>query len=263
MRKGGFSLQQKRIANVDFAQLRMESGAALATNGNRLTLILACMIATSPLMLYTSALSLLRLGVLPLLPNAQPMGFFMGAVIVLLLSQFITLPLWAGLLRVASQMEQGQDADLTQLFYAFCNGSNYKAAQGIAFSILWRLSLLALLEGLAVIFIQRLFAETVGVILWGVPLYLAVFAVWFLIAIRGFFIPYLAWKDSETSLRVSPYSASVGRHYWLGFFPWIVLSLLTFGVLLLADTLPRMLIAYFRLCNKLNEFTTQSEEMIK
>lgn len=256
-------MQQKRIGDVDFTRLRMEAGAVLSSNGNRLTLILACMIAASPLMLYVSSLSLLRLGVLPLLPNVAALDYAIEAIAILLLSQFITLPLWTGLLRVASQMEQGQEADLTLLFYAFSNQSNYKDAQRVSFSILWRFSLLALSEALAVILIQRLFAGTIGVIAWGVPLYLAVFMMWFLPAIRGFLIPYLAQEAPEAAPRMSPFSASVGKQYWTGFFPWIVLSLLTFGVLFLADTLPRMLVAYFRLCNKLNEFTTQSEEMIK
>ena len=256
-------MQQKRIAGVDFARLRIESGAILAANGNRLTLILACMIAASPLMLYTSALSILRLAFTSLSQDRQQLEFMIGTGIVLLLSQCVTLPLWMGLMRVASQMERGQAADLTQLFYAFFSRRNYKIVQKISFSILWRISLLALLEALAAIFIQRLFAGTVGVIVWGIPLYFAIFAAWFLIAIRGFLIPYLAWEAPETKPRVTPYSASVGKHYWAGFFPWIALSLLTFGVLFLADTLPRMLIAYFRICNNLKEFTTQSEEMIK
>lgn len=212
IRKGVLWLRQKRIASMDFAQLRRESGAILASNGNRLNLILSCMIATSPLMLYTAALSLLRLGVYPLLPSLQPLGWVIEMAIILAISQFITLPLWTGLLRVASQMEQGIESDLSQLFYAFSNRVNYAKSQMISFAILWRVLLLVLAEGMSVIFIQRLFTGTIGVIVWGVPLYLAVFAMWFLIAIRGFFIPYLAWETREAASRIKPFSASIGKH---------------------------------------------------
>ena len=57
-----------------------------------------------------------------------------------------------------------------------------------------------------------------------------------------------------------PYARSVGLRYWLGYLPWLALSLLTFCILLLADVLPRMLISYFRLCRKLNEMTTNPED---
>lgn len=256
-------MRQKKLPTVDFFRLRAEAGAVLAKNGNRLTLILACMIAASPLMLYVSAISAVRLIAASFFSNLQWFRFAASAAIALLLTQLITLPLWMGLLRIASVIEDGQEPSLTLLFDAFRSRSKYKTAQRASFSILWRAALLILTEVGASSLINALFQGTAEVILWGIPLYLSVFLIWFSLTVRGFLIPYLSWQIPDAAMRMQPYAASLGKHYWMGFFPWIVLSLMTFGVLFLADTLPRMLIAYFRLCNKLNEFTTQSEEMIK
>ena len=99
-------------------------------------------------------------------------------------------------------------------------------------------------------------------LLLGIPLYVGVFLLWAWLSMRSFLLPYFALSLPDAAVRMRPYAVSVGARYWIGFFPWIVLSFLTVGILLLADTLPRMLIAYFRLCRKLNELTTQSEELI-
>lgn len=164
---------------------------------------------------------------------------------------------------MASMMEQGEEPAMSELFSAFSSRQSYQTALAVSYPILFRLALLWAVELWVFVFIRLMCHETVWVLLLGIPMYLAVFTLWFLLSVSGFLNPYLAYRTSDDAPRMRPYAASVGKHYWLGFFPWIALSLLTFGILLLADTLPRMLIAYFRLCNKLNEFTVSTEDLIK
>ncbi len=256
-------MKQKRVSGLDFYRLRLESGEVLAKNSNRLTLILAIMVAACPLMLYLSVLSVLRLSVLPLFSEREFLGTLIAACILLVLSLFVTLPLWTGLLWMAKNMEAGEATPLTELFYAFSDRKTYGKALKLSWSVLWRVSVLIAAEWGTALFVTNVFNESAFGSLWGIPLYLAIFVAWFFLAVRSFLMPYLAWQIPDDAPRMCPYARSVGTRYCLGFFPWIVLSFMTFGILLLADTLPRMLIAYFRLCKKLNEFTTQSEELIK
>ena len=78
----------------------------------------------------------------------------------------------------------------------------------------------------------------------------------------GFLTPFfrLCRPPQAMRERMRPYARSVGLRYWLGYLPWLALSLLSFCILLLADVLPRMLVSYFRLCRKLNEMTTNPED---
>ena len=256
-------MKQKRVSGLDFQRLRLESGEVLAENSNRLTLILALMVAACPLMLYLSVLSVFRLAVFPLFSEREFLGTLIAACTLLALSLFMTLPLWTGLLWMAKNMEADEETSLTEIFYGFSNRKNYGRALKLSWSVLWRLSVLIGLEWVATLFIANVFDGAAFGSLLGIPLYLVIFGAWFFLAVRSFLLPYFAWKAPDDAPRMCPYARSVGIRYCLGFLPWIVLSLMTFGILLLADTLPRMLIAYFRLCKKLNEFTTQSEELIK
>ncbi len=253
-------MKQKRVSGLDFRRLWLESGEVLAENSNRLTLILALMVAACPLMLYLSVLSVFRLAVFPLFSEREFLGTLIAACSLLALSLFITLPLWTGLLWMAKNMETGKATPLTEIFYAFSNQNSYGKALKLSRGVLWRISLLIAEEWVATLFVKMIFGETVLGSLLGIPIYLAIFVAWFFFAVRSFLKPCLAWQIPDDAPRMCPYARSVGTRYCLGFFPWIVLSLMTFGILLLADTLPRMLIAYFRLCRKLNEFTTPSED---
>ena len=72
-------MKQKRVSGLDFHRLRLESGEVLAKNSNRLTLILALMVAACPLMLYLSALSVFRLTVFPLFSEREFLGTLIAA----------------------------------------------------------------------------------------------------------------------------------------------------------------------------------------
>ncbi len=256
-------MKQKRVCGLDFRRLWMESGEVLDENANRLTLILALMVAACPLPLYLSVLSVVRLLLFPLLSERELLGTLIAALCVLALSLFITLPLWMGLLGLAKKAEAGESVPLTEIFCAFSDGKAYGISLKYAYSVLWRVTVLIAAEWGVTVLLNTFFQGTALEYLVGIPLYLTVFAVWLFAILRRFLTPYFAWHIPNDAPRMCPYARSVGIRYCSGFFPWIVLSLITLGILLLADTLPRMLIAYFRLCRKLNEFTTKSEELIK
>ena len=112
-------MKQKRVSGLDFQRLRLESGEVLAKNSNRLTLILALMVAACPLMLYLSVLSVFRLAVFPLFSEREFLGTLIAALVLLALSLFVTLPLWTGLLWMAKRMEANEATSLTEIFYAF------------------------------------------------------------------------------------------------------------------------------------------------
>ena len=254
-------MKQKRLPGVNFHRLWRESGEALSQNSNRLTLMLAIMVALSPLPICRALLAV-RSALLTYLPEREPLIWGGVALMMLCLTLFFALPLAVGLLRMAGEMEQGSAAPLQDVFWAFADRQTYRVSLRISFSALWRILLLAGAE-IALYRLVLFFSKgAVAILMLGIPLYLGAFIVWYLFAMRGFLHAFVALRTPSAPARMQPYARSVAVHYAMGFFPWIVLSLLTLGVLLLADVLPRMLIAYFRLCKELNEITTRSEELI-
>ena len=180
-------------------------------------------------------------------------------------SFLLTAPLLHGLMYMAKKMEAGDEVTVTDVFHGFSSGEAYR--QGIVGTCFGLVMLLALawLEYRAFLLIDVLAWGNPVLSLLGIPLYIGIFLIWTFGMLHRFLSPYLILWEGEVGASLSqmkPYARSVGFHYWRGFFPWIALSLLTFGILLLADLLPRMMIAYFRLSRKLNELTTRSEELI-
>jgi hypothetical protein len=249
---------------VNIRQLRGEAGAVLNRGSNRLNLILGIMISVSPLMLYSAIFS--AFGALePMLWDAGlgKVAPWILIALLYLLTQLVTLPLLHGLMGMAYRMENGEDVELTDVFRSFSSGRLYlKALLDTWLGLLFLAALIALEWGVS-LFALYFFGDLAGGILLSVLLYIAVFLIWLFTLSGFFFLPYYqASEHYGASPRMAPYAPSVCKHYWLGFFPWLALSLLTFGILLLADLLPRMMIAYFRLSGKLNELTTRSEELI-
>ncbi len=254
-------MKQKRLPGVDFSRLWRESGAALAQGSNRLTMILAIMVAVSPLPVYQAIFSVGSI----LISRFPQKGMLTDGVVLLsalALTVLFTLPLLFGLLRMASEMEQGREVLLQDVLWAFSSRRAYRTSLCVSCSAFWRILLLCAAEIAAARLVLSIPADK-GLLLplWTV-LIIGVFVLWYLLAARGFLHAYVALRTPNEPERMQPYARSLACHYGWGSLPWIVLSLLTFGILLLADVLPRMLIAYFRLCRNLNEITTRSEELI-
>ena len=260
MQKGGTSLKQKRLPGVDFSCLWRESGEVLSRGSNRLTMILAIMVAVTPLPVY-QAMNAVRSILVSRLPEWGRLFYGGFVLLIMFFTLFFTLPLLFGLLRMASEMEQGREASLQDVFGSFSDGRSYLGSLRVSFSLGWRILILCVAEVVATRFALSLPATRGVLLLLGALMVIGVFVLWYLFAARDFLRAYLTLRESDVPERMQPYARSLAVRYGLGAYPRVVLSLLTFGILLLADVLPRMLIAYFRLCNKLNEITTRSEEI--
>ena len=260
MQKGGTSLKQKRLPGVDFSCLWRESGEVLSRGSNCLTMILAIMVAVTPLPLYQAILSVGSI-LMERAPKQTALIFGGIAISLFSISVFFALPLLVGLLRMASEMEQGRDVSLQDALGSFSDGRSYLDALRISAPLFGRLLILCAAEICATRLALSLVASRGVALLLGAVTVLGVFVLWFRFAARDFLRAYLTLQTPSRPERMQPYARSLAVHYGWGSLPWLVLSLLTFGILLLADVLPRMLIAYFRLCNKLNEITTRSEEI--
>ena len=258
-------MRQKKINGVNIAMLRRESGEVLAQDANRLRLMEAIMICLTPLLLYITLLSTWQAAIIPMLEKwIEPSFLWLGDVafwlILVSLTLFFTFPLLSGLLWLASRMEAGEETWLPDVFHAFSNGAAYRSALRISAALLWKVVLFSVVEvGIYSLF-WVLGNGWIPFMILSIPVligaaFLLVF--WFC---GGFLRTYFVMCIQNSAGRMRPYARSAGFSYWMGFLPWLALSLLTFCILLLADVLPRMLIAYFRLCRKLDEMTVQSEE---
>ncbi len=254
-------MKQKRLPGVDFSRLWRESGAVLAEGSNRLTMILAIMVAVTPLPIYQALLSVGS--ILPTrLPEYGTLILEGVAALIFCLTVFFTLPLLFGLFHMASEMEQGRAVLLQDVLWAFTSGSAYRRALRASVPALWRILLLCVMEVAAARLVFSLRGDRGMLLALWTALIIGVFALWYAIAARGFLRAYVILREPNLPERMQPYARSLAFHYGLGTLPWLVLSLFTLGILFLADVLPRMLIAYVRLCNNLNEITTRSEELI-
>ncbi len=257
--------RRSAVGGLQFKKLHRSAGEVLAANANRLRLIEACMICAVPLMLLFLISSMLQGGVAELLSQALAVRVWavelaFGA-FVLLFVFFLLLPLFAGLLWMAARMEAGEETELPELFAPFSSGTAYRAALTSSWSVLWRIGLpiaggIGIWQGMAWLFAGK----PVGGVL-AVLLMLPLLSLWLILIMGGFWKPYVILLRTREHERMCPYARSMGFRFWLGWLPWLLLSWLTVGILLLADVLPRMLISYARLCRSLNQTITHSEDI--
>ncbi len=252
-------MKQKSLGGFHRAMLHRECGEILGAHANRVTLIFAIMVCCTPLMLYLSLDTVLS-GVL--YPSLGELVLPISQAVYGLLTLFFTLPLWWGVVYLASEMEAGEAPVLADVFHGFSSGRAYAVALRASWSVFWRWAPVFAVWSI----VQWLFSELSGGRAWGnvvAGAFSAVFTlVWLFLMLRGFLSLYRIQCDPRSFGLMQPYARSLAISYFAVFALRLLLSLLTVGILLLADTLPRMLIAYFRLCRKLNEKTIRSEETI-
>lgn len=248
--------------------IRREAGELLRESGMRLLFIEAFLIACLPYTLPIYASSVIP--TLLFLWEGEGTLLWMrllldGAVALFLL--LVALPITVGLLRIAALTEAGEEAVLADLFWAFGSGSSYRIALSLSFGLFWRLGLtVAAVSGTYLLFgawVRVLSAGTVAVaILGGVVIVMELFAA-FVLSMP--FFP-VAWermtlrRGEARTVRLFG-RMGAGVRFFAGYFPSLLLSLFTVGVLFPADTLPKMLLAYFRYCRRWNELTIRSEEL--
>lgn len=264
-------MKRTQKVSPDFAAAYREAGQILGSRGNRLLLIEAILISLLTVMLYVFVCDtyMILLGfwiygtelwlslVLQIL-----LGLLISA-----LTLFFTLPLLIGLFGLAGNLESGHDAALADLFAPFSSSKSYRRALGFAWGAFWRLGLIVL----CVILTCRVgvsFFE--GSLLAGLACGIAV-AVEVLLGLwlcgKCFSSMFVAQTSDQPIKLARAYAKRMwrmcrtgGALFVLGMLPRILLGLLTLGVLLLWDTLPRMTVVYFRYCRYMNEMIIRSEE---
>ena len=117
-----------------------EVSGILARAGNRLLLIEGWMVCLTVVLMYqtlqsvdslfwmavSSAYNVPRIATIPTVGLLQ-----------LLLTLFLTLPLFIGLMGMAAETEQGREVCLADLFAHFSTGRAYRRALGISFDLWW------------------------------------------------------------------------------------------------------------------------------
>ncbi len=182
---------------------------------------------------------------------------------VLLFLILICFPLLHGLLYLSHRICEREEATLADLFISFSSAREYGAALGR--SALAALRLTAVL--LSCLFWELLCFFVFGEVAWaeslcrGVELCTLTLAL--LLWAKRFLHPHLtlvcpagerrALLDALRAGGISPVRLCL-RYFW-GFAPWLLLGALTFGILPLADTLPRMLLSYELLCREVRSST--------
>lgn len=247
---------------------RRETSALLANGGNRLLLIEASLVVLVSFFFLTF---LAMLTDAFLLPEADETGAVIGVAAVLLLgvlwNLFLILPLLLGLLSAAQRMERDENAQLPDVFRFFGSGREYRIALNLSFGVTWRLVLTAGIVSATFFAVVWHFPGNLAANLCCVVLILAELAAAFLLCTRPFMTLYFVFlgEPVRTARRHARMCAKknrmAGARYFLDYLPWILLSVLTLGVLFFADVLPRMAISYFRFCRNTHTVLIESKEI--
>ncbi len=239
--------------------LRQSVGDVLATRENRLILIKSQILLLLFVALHvalTQVLSQLQ----SILSSVSAVAYLLFALYVLLLVAvwtLLTLPAVIGFLRLAREMEQGRIAVTADLFAVFSEKHLYRESIRLSWRVLWRVFVTVLLVKATVCFSSYYFAGNLaaGLICGIVVLFELIGGV--CLIFHGF--PLLAeLLEGERRLhskRLPVFKGSIrtGVHFFTGFLPWLLLGILSYGILLLGDVVPCMAVAYFRYCRVLKE----------
>ena len=239
MVKGVRCLQKQMQSKKRLLEARANADAILARGANRLLLIEAILIVCVFVALFISlesatALLLTTLTENELLSSLLPA---LTSLIYFVLGIFFAAPVVLGLFRLAERMQAGEDPVLLDLFYFLSNSRRY--AQGLRATWLGSLKVVLMV----------LIVDTVNILcplawLGGIlkALVILLFTLWML-------FPY---SKLYSRLRTTDKPIRLGgglRLVWF-FFPWLLLGLVSIGLLLVLDVFPRMLLTYFCDCDR-------------
>lgn len=252
----------------DFFEIGREAKAILARHENRLTLMLAILVTLAMCGVYITFGSAywLLLGVLATTTLTLFLASLLFAVLICLLTLLFALPLAVGLFWMAGKMAHGEEVTLAALFEPFGSRRAYVRALGLSWGAFWRFGLTAFTVYLTCTVSLSLFeGSLLAGIVCGV-LVVAEVALGLLLITRNFTVLAtvsardISAKEARMLVR-NGYGRRGGIVFFVGFLPWLLPGICTFGILLLWDTLPRMLITYFRYSDAINQMTIiQSEE---
>lgn len=248
------------------AEISKESGAILAQRGNRLLLIEGWMILLLSVFLYTLIDAITRFAA-ELIGLSAALSVLLSLSAMLLPLLFLTLPLFIGLMGMAHAMVEGREVLLSELFSPFTSARQYGRTLALSFAILWRLGgLLAL----SVLTLEGLLWIGDGTLIFGLLggfLILIEWAVGLLLSARAFPMMALSYLLPRASLREVrrmrarfPSPVYHGTAFCIRQLPSFLLGVLTVGILLLADWLPRTSISYVLYCKTVFESMIRLEE---
>ena len=230
-----------------YAALRVRAGEILARDGNRLTLIWALAVCLLFAVLYTAfgycmaALSLLCNPVLLVV---------LYVLAVYLATRLFVAPTVLGLFYIAVRMTRGEEAVVAELFHFLGTRKLYRGALRATRPTVYLLTVailcIVLTPAAVALFITEPLRSLVCLLLIvaeivGFSFLLFRFYPMAAAACNGEFAP----KELKQEMRrICSKPTRRGACFFFGFLWWLLLGLLTVGLLWLADTLPRMLVAY-------------------
>ena len=232
-------LRTYRDAKKRLLDARRKADVILAGGSNRLLLVEAILLVCVFAALFFSLLSAASLLLSVIAKNEELSSLLWNTTSLLCfsLAVFFAAPVALGLFRLAEQMQAGENPVLLDLFYFLSNRERY--LQGLQTTC--RASVKVIL--------MALIADTVYMLcpvrgLDGVlaALVVTLFTVWM-------FLPY---QKLYSRLRKAdkPLPKNSGLHFFTFFFPWLLLGLVSIGLLLVLDVFPRMLLTYFCDCDR-------------
>ncbi|MBQ8309807.1 MAG: hypothetical protein IJX80_02195, partial [Clostridia bacterium] len=175
-----------------------------------------------------------------------------------LLSFLFTAPTLFGLFRIAGKLAADEEAVLADLFYAFSDRHVYARALATVRGLLFRGTIVWFAcEITYLLFVYALPPTLPNAVLCGLLIGIEILCglVWLLCrypylwaTIRFEDMPLPDAYDRAREHVSSPLFR--GWRFTFGFVPWLLLGFFTVGILWIADTLPRMLVAYFVDCEE-------------
>lgn len=248
----GDTVRCNRQNRVSHARIRREATECLAVRGNRLLLIEAVLILTAQLMLYVTLSNVILLPTFFIKSEAALLGIELcNGIAAYALLVFVTLPTAIGLFYMTNEMVDGKAVALMTLFTAFSQKERYRTVLSLSWGLFWRLWISSFAVGLPFAVKRLFFTENALLTPICVAITVIAIALMLFVLLKHFTLIGRVVRYGEPphdvrrkigSFRIWP--ALCGIRYFIGFLPQILLGLLTFGILWLWDTLPKMLVAY-------------------
>ena len=232
-------MQKQMQSKKRLLEARANADAILARGANRLLLIEAILIVCVFVALFISLESATAL-LLTTLTENELLSSLLPAVtslIYFVLGIFFAAPVVLGLFRLAEQMQAGEAPVLLDLFYFLSNRKRY--AQGLRATWLGSLKVVLMILIVDTVIILCPLAWLRGILK---ALVILLFTLWML----------LPYSKLYSRLRTTDKPARIGgglRLVWF-FLPWLLLGLVSIGLLLVLDVFPRMLLTYFCDCDR-------------
>ena len=196
-------------------------------------------------------------------------GVTLFLIAAVLITWMLTLPYLLGILKLACMIGREEDASLADVFSSFASLRAYGKELWLSFNIIWKLWLIFDLAAGICYLTAKLAPGNLLAAIVAALLVICEVLLGFVLCLLRFPHLYAALREDESQRAARAHAREMARAcptggvmFFLGYVPWICLGVLSVGIFLLADVLPRMCVSYFRYCDMINESMTRSEEEI-